>query len=131
MKYAKSLNQFLPFILALVTTTLGIVFIIDDAFSNNGFMDLPVSACSNNQITSSDPSHLSNSSGRHNTFIDTGAKGYVSNSHHRTMGINDDDPYIHSTPLMKISFDSLVLYASNPCLLRLDVIRTIFIPPKA
>ncbi len=129
-------NYIFYMIIALFASSFGILSDLDDESYDNSFFVGSVITCKNTLIPAMDPPLVNDCD--ENVYADTYVPGiitydgsYISSHCTDTMGINSDVPCVHTIPFTDIVLNFNALNAINQYLPKLNVIKTIFIPPRA
>ena len=123
-------------IIALFASSFGIVSDLDDESYDNSFFVGSVITCKNTLIPAMDPTLVNDcdenaDAATYVPGIITYDRSYISSHCTDTMGINSDVPCVHTIPFTDIVLNFIALNVINQYLPKLNVIKTIFIPPRA
>ena len=129
-------NYVFYFVIALFAASFSILSDLDEESIDNNFFDGPVLTCNNTLLPGTDPRLVDNRV--ENTGTDTFAPGintfdrsYLSSHYSDTTGLNSDVPCVLALPFANIVLNSIVLNTIDQYLPKLNVIKTIFVPPRA
>ncbi len=135
-KHLTFVNYFFYLIIALFALSFGILSDLDDEAYDNSFFVGSVLTYKNTLIPVIDPTlvHDCDENADAATYIPgiiTYDMSYISSHYSDTKGINSDVPCIHTIPFTDIVLNFIALNALNQYLPKFNIIKTIFIPPRA
>ena len=129
-------NYVFYFVIALFAASFSILSDIDEASFDNSFFDGPVILCKNTLIPVIDPTLVNDcdENAETDTYVPgiiTYDRSYLSSHYSDSTGLNSDVPCVLAIPFADIVLNFIVLNVIDQYLPKLNVIKTIFIPPRA
>ena len=129
-------NYVFYFVIALFAASFSILSELDEESIDNSFFDRPVLTCKNTLFPGMEPRSVDNRVEDTGTCtfapgINTFDKSYLSSHYSDSTGLNSDVPCVLALPFADIVLNFIVLNVIDQYLPKLNVIKTIFIPPRA